>query len=139
LQRRTVGGIDFLDDSYNANPDSMRAALKTLVSMAPKGRRVAVLGRMAELGEHEEAEHHSMGEFAAELGIDLLVTAGETAALISKGAAGRIEARAFGDQGEAAAHLADALRPGDLVLVKGSRSSAMEKVIEAFGGESQGH
>lgn len=139
LQRRLVGGIDFLDDSYNANPDSMRAALDTMVTIATTGRRVAVLGRMAELGEHEESEHRNLGSHAAGAGIDLLVTVGETAALMAEAAGDRIETRKAETHEEAAEMLRDELKPGDVVLVKGSRSSAMEKVIEALGGDSQGH
>lgn len=139
LQRRQVNGIDFLDDSYNANPDSMRAALRTLGELDAKGRKVAVLGRMAELGELEAAEHRSLGEFAAAAGIDLLVTVGEVGNGIADGAGSKVEIIRAVDQAEAAARLNGWLRAGDLVLVKGSRSSAMEKVIEALGGESAGH
>jgi UDP-N-acetylmuramoyl-tripeptide--D-alanyl-D-alanine ligase len=139
LQRRQVNGIDFLDDSYNANPDSMRAALRTLAELDAKGRKVAVLGRMGELGELEAAEHRSLGEFSASTGIDLLITVGEAGNGIADGAGGKVETIRAADQTEAASRLSDWLRAGDLVLVKGSRSSAMEKVIEALGGESAGH
>ncbi|MCB1086114.1 MAG: UDP-N-acetylmuramoyl-tripeptide--D-alanyl-D-alanine ligase [Verrucomicrobiae bacterium] len=139
LQRRVVNGIDFLDDSYNANPDSMRAALRTLMSIDVPGRRLAVLGRMAELGDLESEEHRSLGLFAAESGIDLLVAVGEAGALMIDGAAGAVNSMGCATHDEAAAKLREELKPGDLVLLKGSRSSAMEKVIEALGGETQGH
>lgn len=139
LQRRRIAGIDFLDDSYNANPDSMRAAVNTLKGLETPGRRVAVLGRMAELGEHEAMEHTALGDFVADSGIDLLVTVGETAALAAQAAGGKMEVHAAADQVAAGAYLGTTLAAGDLVLVKGSRSSAMEKVIAALGGEDQGH
>lgn len=86
LQFRESGGLTFLDDSYNANPDSMRAALATLAATPSAGRKAAVLGRMAELGEHEETEHRELGRAVAETGLDLLVAVGETAPLVVEGA-----------------------------------------------------
>ena len=62
LQSKQIGGVDFIDDSYNANPDSMRAAVQTLLGMACDGRRIAVLGGMAELGEFADEEHRKLGE-----------------------------------------------------------------------------
>lgn len=132
LEEKVVGGIAFLDDSYNANPDSMHAALRTLRTAEVAGRRVAVLGFMGELGEHEEAEHLRLGERVAEQGIDLLVTVGERAARINERASGLAENRNFPTHEEAAAFLRDVLATGDLVLVKGSRSAGMERVIAAF-------
>ncbi len=132
LEERTVKGVAFLDDSYNANPDSMRAALRTLRAASVVGRRVAVLGFMGELGEHEEAEHLRLGESVAENGIDFLVTVGERAARINERAGSLLENRNFPTHEEAAAFLGEILAPGDLVLVKGSRSAGMERVIAAF-------
>ncbi|MCB1231730.1 MAG: UDP-N-acetylmuramoyl-tripeptide--D-alanyl-D-alanine ligase [Verrucomicrobiae bacterium] len=134
LQRREAGGIEFLDDSYNANPDSMRAALATLAAMETQGRRIAVLGRMAELGEHEEREHIALGEAAVAAGIDTLIAVGEAGKLILEGAGEKGGAILWAADHEAAAtQLVGVVAPGDIVLVKGSRSSGMEKVIEAFG------
>ncbi len=132
LEEKQVNGVSFLDDSYNANPDSMLAALRTLRSAEVAGRRVAVLGFMGELGEHEEAEHLRLGERVAENGIDILVTVGERAARIHERASGLALSRNFPTHEEAAAFLLDTLAPGDLVLVKGSRSAGMERVIAAF-------
>lgn len=132
LEEKSVGGIAFLDDSYNANPDSMHAALRTLRGAEVAGRRVAVLGFMGELGEHEEAEHLRLGERVAEQGIDLLVTVGERAARINERASGLAGNRNFPTHEEAVAYLREVLAPGDLVLVKGSRSAGMERVIAAF-------
>jgi len=132
LEEKLVGGIAFLDDSYNANPDSMHAALRTLRAAEIAGRRVAVLGFMGELGGHEEAEHLRLGERVAEQGVDFLVTVGDRAARINERATGLAENRNFPTHEEAAAFLRDVLAAGDLVLVKGSRSASMERVIAAF-------
>jgi UDP-N-acetylmuramoyl-tripeptide--D-alanyl-D-alanine ligase len=130
-----VDGLRFLDDSYNANPDSLRAALETLRSFAAEGRRVAVLGRMGELGATARAAHLSRGAAVQELGIDQLCVVGSgDAELIGEGyvAAGGAPAklRSFSEAAAAAAFLRASAGPGDLILVKGSRSAAMERVIQ---------
>lgn len=132
LQEKRVRGCVVIDDSYNANPDSMHAALKTLRASSTGGRRVAVLGFMGELGEHEPAEHHRLGQRVNEAGIDLLVTVGERAALINETAA--VPNHNFATHDEAAEFLRPIVGEGDLVLVKGSRSARMERVIEALNG-----
>lgn len=131
LQEKQIRGFVVIDDSYNANPDSMQAALRTLRSASVNGRRVAVLGFMGELGEHERSEHRRLGERVAEAGLDLLVTVGERASLINE-TAGPVENRNFSSHEEAADFLRPILDSGDLVLVKGSRSAKMERVIEAL-------
>src|SRR5881296_4537795 len=73
LQIKEIGGVQFIDDSYNANPDSMKAALRTLMELDTDGKRVAVLGRMLELGAESERGHREVGETAATLGIDHLI------------------------------------------------------------------
>ena len=133
LEEKRVNGVDFLDDSYNANPDSMRAALSVLCDSTVEGKRVAVLGFMGELGDHEESEHLALGEKIGESGIDLLVTVGERASKITQRAGGSVEGKNFDDHVEAAEFLRENIGPGDLVLVKGSRAAGMEKVIEHFG------
>ena len=129
LEERTVRGISFIDDSYNANPDSMLAALRTLQAAEVKGRRVAVLGFMGELGEFEVPEHHRLGERVVSHGIDALVTVTSRAALINERAAGIEMNLNFETHAAAADFLRDYLTEGDLVLVKGSRSAGMEQVI----------
>lgn len=137
LQTRHIRGIEFLDDTYNANPESMRAALRTIARMPTKGRRVVVLGRMAELGEHEEREHRGLGAAVAEVGMDVLVAVGETVgAWIAEGADGGVsEVVTANSPGAAADALKGIVETGDVVLVKGSRSAGMERVIEAFAAE----
>jgi UDP-N-acetylmuramoyl-tripeptide--D-alanyl-D-alanine ligase len=118
--------VTVIDDSYNANPASMAAALHALTAMGGGSRRtVAVLGYMAELGDYEQAGHEQVGRLAAELGVDLLVAVGAQAAPILAGAAAVDrwggESVQVSDQDEATAALHERLRPGDVVLVKGSR------------------
>ncbi len=120
------GGVTVVNDCYNANPMSMRAALQHLAE-TPADRRVAVLGTMAELGHGSDAFHREIGEEAAALGIDVLVTVGEEAALYGDGFEG--EAYAAATPEEAGALLEEIALPGDRVLVKGSRSVGLERVL----------
>jgi UDP-N-acetylmuramoyl-tripeptide--D-alanyl-D-alanine ligase len=118
-------GVTVIDDSYNANPASVAAALRALVAVGSARRRVAVLGYLAELGRHERAGHEEVGRLAAELGVDRLVVVGAAAAAIRDGALTVPDwggaAVQVDDQEEAVAVLRAELRPGDVVLVKGSR------------------
>src|SRR3989440_1010459 len=134
LQIREINGIQFIDDSYNANPDSMKAALRTLVELDADGRRIAVLGEMGELGAESERGHREVGEAAASLHIDELIAVGETGAAIAHSAreAG-LEKSVAVDSANEAAHLRGKNAvPGDLILVKGSRAARMERVLEEF-------
>jgi UDP-N-acetylmuramoyl-tripeptide--D-alanyl-D-alanine ligase len=134
LQIKTIRGVQFIDDSYNANPESMRAALATLAELETDGRRFAVLGEMAELGKESERGHREVGEAAATLQIDELIAIGETAAMIADGAkkAGLENSRTVSSPAEAAAILAEESSPNDLVLIKGSRAARTERVLEEF-------
>jgi UDP-N-acetylmuramoyl-tripeptide--D-alanyl-D-alanine ligase len=117
-----------VNDCYNANPMSMRAALEHLAA-SPAERRIAVLGAMAELGPGAAGYHREVGRRAAELGIDLLVTVGEEALPYAERFDG--ETRVVGTPEEAGALLEELARPGDRVLVKGSRSVGLERVLAA--------
>lgn len=123
-------GARILNDSYNANPDSMEASLQVL-SHQP-GRRIAVLGDMRELGAIEEEAHRQVGRRVRQLGIEMLVTVGDLGGQIAQGArdAGHPQVRSYRDRGEAARQLAEMLTPGDVVLVKGSRVMQMEEIAE---------
>src|SRR5436305_11295311 len=134
LQIREIGGVQFLDDSYNANPDSMKAALRTLVELDAEGKRIAVLGEMRELGIESERGHREVGERAATLGEDQLITIGDEAELIAQGArtAGLRRISSVRSTREAAEFLAEIAGSGDLVLIKGSRAARTEEVIEQF-------
>ncbi len=121
------GGVAVINDCYNANPMSMRAALDDLAVSAPN-RRVAVLGDMLELGAEELQLHREAGRHATRSGVALLVTVGPLAAAMAEGFDGEVHATP--DAERAAALVSTLLRPGDTVLVKGSRGVGLEVVAE---------
>ena len=128
-----ISGSTLLDDTYNASPVSTIAALNLLDDLS--GRKIAVLGNMAELGDYEEEGHRKVGCRTVD-SVDMLITVGRRARLIAK------EARACGlppdrvieteTNTQAVAHLREIIQPGDIVLVKGSRSMAMEEIVAAL-------
>jgi UDP-N-acetylmuramoyl-tripeptide--D-alanyl-D-alanine ligase len=130
-------GVTVVNDAYNANPDSMRAALRALAAMGRGHRTWAVLGEMAELGGESLAEHDAVGRLAVRLNVSKLVAVGgPAAAWLQMGAYNE------GSWGEESVHVSDAeaaidllrseLRPGDVVLVKASRSAGLERVAAAL-------
>ena len=123
-------GVRVLDDAYNANADSMLAALQTLADYPCRGRRVAVLGDMAELGEHTVAAHREVGRRAAELGLDALVAVGQWARATAQSArdAGLRETHEFANVALTASALKSLLQPGDVVLLKASRATGLERL-----------
>lgn len=132
LQIVDCGGIHIIDDTYNASPDSMRAALAVLADLKPAGRRIAVLADMFELGALSRQSHYDLGKAAAELDIDLLLTVGERATDIADGAiaaGGSTRVERFPCNNEAIARLQQLLTPGDAVLVKGSRGMHTEEIV----------
>ena len=131
LELKSVAGLKFLDDSYNANPDSMVAALETLAGMPVDGRRIAILGRMGELGGEAAAGNQRVGEAAARGNIDRVVAIGADAEHLVQGARARglQDATAMESVEEAAAWLNDFAQPEDLILIKGSRSAGLERVL----------
>jgi len=134
LLRDLAGGVNVIDDTYNANPASMRAAFSTLASLAT-GRRVAVLGDMLELGAESQALHAEVGAAAAAAGITDLFALGEQAMEIAKSArAAGTDARAFATLDELLPALLRVVRAGDWLLVKGSRGMKMERVVAHFEG-----
>jgi UDP-N-acetylmuramoyl-tripeptide--D-alanyl-D-alanine ligase len=126
------GGVVVVNDCYNANPMSMRAALDDLAAseVRPPARRVAVLGDMLELGPDEGRFHVEIGAHARARGVDLLVTVGPLAARMAEGFGGRVEA--LPDAAAAAARVPALIEPGDTVLVKGSRGVGLEVVAGAL-------
>jgi UDP-N-acetylmuramoyl-tripeptide--D-alanyl-D-alanine ligase len=131
------GGYRIVNDAYNANPTSMAAALKAAAWMARGGRSIAVLGHMAELGPVADREHERVGELAARLGIDRLVVVGPQARRIAVGAVREgVEPDRVTEVPtveEAAAAVRELVRPGDVILLKGSRVAGLERVAEAIG------
>ena len=133
---KTENNINIIDDTYNANPDSMEAAIRTLSSFMANGkagaRGMLVMGDMLELGNHAEPMHRSIGALAAESGIVRLYAAGEFAEAVASGAVdanmdiGKI---VTGTKEEILDDLSSQIRPGDWVLVKGSRAMGMEAVV----------
>jgi UDP-N-acetylmuramoyl-tripeptide--D-alanyl-D-alanine ligase len=120
-----------LNDAYNANADSMAAALKTFAEMRVAGRRVAVLGDMGELGDHTASAHEEVGRLAAASKVQLLVAVGANAHLTASAAmqAGLGDVVAVAGVDEAIAELRAKLRPKDLVLLKASRSAKLERLV----------
>jgi len=127
-----AGGVRVLDDAYNANADSMLAALETLRALPCQGRRVAVLGDMAELGQSSGSAHAEVGRRVAELGLDQLFAVGTRAAEMAAAAraGGLRNVVEFLDVDDAARAVNDFARPGDAVLVKASRAMRLERITE---------
>ena len=137
MQFWEAGGVRVIDDAYNANADSMIAALETLCALPLQGRRVAVLGDMAELGAQSEAAHAEVGRRAAELGIGQLFVVGRMAPVVAAAAreAGLSRVIEFADV-EAAKHaVKNFLKAGDVVLLKASRASRLERIAETLKSE----
>jgi UDP-N-acetylmuramoyl-tripeptide--D-alanyl-D-alanine ligase len=132
-----ASGIVIVNDAYNANPESMEAALKAARWIAKGERLVAVLGHMAELGPVEFEEHEKLGRLVVRIGVERLITVGERARTIARAAIreGQLpeDVASYEDPSEAAADVRAWVRPGDVVLVKGSRVAGLERVAEALG------
>jgi UDP-N-acetylmuramoyl-tripeptide--D-alanyl-D-alanine ligase len=140
LERRKLpGGITLIDDTYNANPQSMEAALSLLSEIKGAHRAVAILGDMGELGDTADAAHRELGELAAKFEIDRLIALGARAPIVTAGAvaSGMDSAQAIvaTDHADAGQRACEFLRDGDAVLVKGSRAMQMERVVEAIASE----
>jgi UDP-N-acetylmuramoyl-tripeptide--D-alanyl-D-alanine ligase len=143
IQRRSQiatlpSGVNLLNDCYNANPGSMAMALKTLKEMHDRGRMVAALGDMLELGAHAAEQHRELGRLAGQVGLDLLVIYGNFRDEVVAGALENGLSKncviPVPDRDEGAKILRDFLQPDDWLLVKGSRSMHMERIVEALGG-----
>lgn len=136
--RAAPGGVQVLDDSYNANADSMLAALETLRDLPCTGRRVAVLGVMAELGEQSEPAHAEVGRVTAQTGVGRLFLVGQhaetTAAAAIEGGLDSSAVEVFADVDAALPAIRAAVQPGDVVLVKASRSAKLERVVDVLMG-----
>jgi len=129
LRRYESGGVVVFDDTYNANPDSVIAAIETLAETESEGAKYVVLGKMAELGEHAEEGHKKVGRLAAEKGLNV-VSVGVEAEGVHVGACEVDASRSnyFAGKEEAAEWLLANARSKDMLLFKGSRSAAMEQV-----------
>jgi UDP-N-acetylmuramoyl-tripeptide--D-alanyl-D-alanine ligase len=123
-----ANGVAILNDTYNANPDSTMAALRTLVAYPSDGKRIAVLADMLELGAASEAEHEKIGQAVSSMHIDHLLTYGRLGGRIARAAA-MPTAVHYDQKNILAEYLLELLTPGDVVLVKGSRGMRMEDVV----------
>ena len=137
---RLLQGVIVIDDSYNANPTATRRAIDVLCSSRTRGRRVAVIGEMLELGDHAVGLHEEVGRAVVTAGLDELVTVGADAARAMADAAiaagmGRAHVRYFATSDEAADAFASYVHAGDLVLVKGSRSVRTDTVVDRLKAE----
>ncbi len=127
-----INGVTFIEDCYNANPDSMKASLEAMKTLKNK-RSFAVLGDMLELGDFSEKAHRTVGEIAADTGCDFVLTYGECAKLISDEAKSRgVYAENFDDKENIAEFLYENLSEGDVVLFKGSRGMKMEDIFNSL-------
>ena len=139
-RRLTIGGVEVLDETYNASPEAMLAALELLADTATEPqaprRRFAVLGTMLELGDQSLALHRQVGTRARELGLDglVIVAAGEEGEAMLEGAAGLAQLLRVQTPAEAAAPLASWLTAGDLLLLKASRGVALEQLMPLLAG-----
>ena len=125
-----AGDITIVADCYNSNPLAVEDSLRSLSDSTGNGRRIAVLGDMLELGEEADHFHRAAGKTASSLPIDIMITVGEKASLMGEEFSG--EAYGFPSNSEVIDQLRKILRPGDVVLVKGSRGLAMEEIVEAL-------
>lgn len=128
--------IKVINDVYNANPDSVVAAISALASMEAPGRRVCILGDMLELGDYSEEGHEKVGRFAAESKMDLLIAVGKMSSAIINGAGnskgGSIELYSFGTNQEVIDNLKNIIKSNDTILIKGSRGMKMENIVESL-------
>ncbi len=124
----SIAGVTIFNDTYNANPDSVIAGLKTLAGAAVQGKRIAVLADMKELGTGGPAEHARVGAVLSELGIEYLLTYGEAAKHYHDSAQVTFAVH-YDQKNVLAEYLAELITPGDAVLIKGSRGMAMEDVV----------
>lgn len=122
-------GMRVIDDTYNANPDSMRAGIELLCEI-PSERRVAILGEMRELGEEAEAEHEALGAFTAKAGIDLLIALGPYRVALQAGFASHAGARSATVSITDLEEIPQYVTANDVVLVKASRGARLERVVD---------
>jgi UDP-N-acetylmuramoyl-tripeptide--D-alanyl-D-alanine ligase len=127
-------GMMLVDDSYNSSPAALASVLETLRASQPAGRRVLVMGDMLELGKMEGALHREAGKRAATAGVKLLFSVGQASRAAAESArrAGVPEVHHHADSKKAAESIAEFLKPGDLIVVKGSRGMRLEYVVEAL-------
>lgn len=134
---KTTTDITILDDAYNASVDSMKASLKVLVDYENEGRKIAILGDMFEMGEFAPEFHQQVGEYVADLDVDVLCCVGELALYIAKGASSKtkesLTINYYKDKADLICNLSHILKPQDTVLLKASRGMHFEEIVKAIG------
>ena len=129
-------GITLINDAYNANPQSMREALRTLSEIKTSGKRFLIIGDMLELGPLSETAHHDLGKEISLSNIDHLITVGPLASLTADSAktsiGQQLQIRKFATHMQAVNYLLEKAKKGDCLLIKGSRGTKMENVIQRF-------
>ena len=126
------GGITFIEDCYNASPDSMKAALSVLKAL-PNVRKIALLGDMLELGDASESGHRATGEWAADAGVSLLIAYGPNSAAMAEAAKNRgIATVHCQTAAEVLQYLQQSVRPGDAVLAKASHAMKLDEILADF-------
>lgn len=131
------GKYTIIDDTYNASPDSMKASLNVLSDLEANGKKIAVLGDMFELGANSEEYHYMIGEFLADKDIDELVVVGELSQTIMKAVMdkkSKVKCYSFKDNGEVTLYLLSVMRPGDVVLIKGSNGMKLNEIVSNMQG-----
>lgn len=135
LRQRLIdipGKYTIIDDTYNASPDSMKASLNVLADLEHQGKKIAVLGDMFELGINSEKFHYDVGEYIADKDIDELVVVGELSQHIKEAveaSESKIKCYSFKDNGEVTLYLMSVMRPGDIVLIKGSNGMHLNEIV----------
>ena len=132
---KKIGDLTIVDDTYNASPDSMKSAIEVLLSITGIERRIAVLADVLELGSISHMAHFDLGEFISKKNIDVLVTIGREAEFIAQGLKSNnkeIITKSFMNNNEAIKYLEEIIRPGDGLLVKGSRGMRTEEIVNYF-------
>ncbi len=136
MATEVINGVTIINDTYNANPTSMAAALETMSNLDVMGKRIALLGDMLELGDDAHKYHSDLGARIAASKCDLAIVTGEFSSVVRSAAiaAGMTKEsiEIVNDQADIVTRLADSLRPGDLLLVKASRALQLEKVVESL-------
>ena len=129
-------GFTIINDSYNSNPSSFKCAVSTLKSYPSPGKRIMVAADMLELGDNSKALHYESGKSITEEGIDLLITFGELASGIARGAIDsgmdKRKVSVFSDKNDIVRYLRNIVNNGDVVLIKGSRRMKMEEIVDCF-------
>ena len=133
MERLSLAGVTILNDAYNSNPESALRAVREFARFATGGRRVAVIGDMRELGSHSERYHRELGRALAETPVDVVVAVGAEARAMAEEVGPSKQLHRFGSVEDLRPHLGSLIREGDAVLLKGSRSVGLERLVKWMG------